>query len=154
MNIQIDTTNKTVTLLEDVDFQELTDFLNSIVPNEAWKIIANYAIRVPKIEDLSWKEGELWKVYQQRDFTNPLPNPYVIPNVPYTPRVPTYPHGTGDPILWCGEGTTQGIKIGEGGIGTTTTNIGNDLDVDKSSTIREDYANLMANSKTHKYVPK
>lgn len=153
MKIQIDTENKTITLLENVEAGEFATFLSTHGLYD-WTIIANYAIKVPTEDKSLWKELRDLPTREFKDFTNPLPNPYVNPILPYTPRVPLYPHGTGDPILWCGEGTTQGIKIGEGGIGTTTTNIGNDLDVDKSSTIREDYANLMANSKTHKYVPK
>lgn len=128
MRIQLDTENKTITLLEDVIFQELFDRMNEYgFQFYEWKIKGN-TFRVPTEDKSSF-----------RDFTN-LPNtqnPYMIPN---------YPPYTGDPILWCGKGTTQGINVGLGGMLTTTdtanidkTEIGNDYDID---------------NKTHKYAPK
>lgn len=134
MKIQLDTTNNTVTILEDVDLNELVYFLGNTTPRRDWKIIG-YSFRVPTEDKLLW-----------RDLTSPLSPPSTIPNNPHQVYC-------GDPILWCGEGTTQGVKIGLGGIGTTTNivndymkrnslylgrvdpideNCGNDLDIDKT----------------------
>lgn len=101
MKIQLDTTNNTVTILEDVDLNELVYFLGNTTPRRDWKIIG-YSFRVPTEDKLLW-----------RDLTSPLSPPSTIPNNPHQVYC-------GDPILWCGEGTTQGVKIGLGGMGTTT----------------------------------
>lgn len=161
MKIQLDTTNNTVTILEDVDLLELVYFLNNTTPKRDWKIKGN-TFRVPTEDKSSF-----------RDFTN-LPNtqnPYMNPN---------YPPYTGYPILWCGEGTTQGVKIGEGGMGTTTKgdyvkldgsyinleSLKQDHNVDEvkrhgiyyvttgTDPIDEKGNDYDIDSKTHKYVPK
>ena len=97
MKLQIDTTEKTIKIEEEINLGELTDKLEKLLPNGEWR---EYKLlqSVMKLESVFDKKWELPSV---RPFKQPYINPFkpiVQPDIPYTtqPNTPFYTTCQGD----------------------------------------------------------
>jgi hypothetical protein len=92
MKIQIDTTNKTITIEEDVNLHDFIEGINNLIPGGGWR---EYTLKITKITE--WKEPIV--IERDRD-VKPFTQPWTVPN--------QYPQPwTTVPNIWYGTTTTR-----------------------------------------------
>ena len=103
MKIQLDTTNKTITIEEDVNLHDFYEELNSLLPGGLWR---EFSLKISSI----------------RNWENPItitPNPTIGPNIwgptrnSFPPVTPTHPQ------IWYTTGTDN-ISLNDGIYNITT----------------------------------
>lgn len=72
MKLQLDTTNKEITIEESVNLHDLYETLNDLLPGGKWR---EFTLKVEKI--IEWKDPIN---IPTQPFTNPLPNTYPDPS--------------------------------------------------------------------------
>jgi len=83
MKIQLDTTNKTITIEEDINLNDFMEKINILLPGGEWR---EFTLKMTKITE--WRDPIV--VPNTAPTTTPtFPNPWETPN-PWTPNQPWY----------------------------------------------------------------
>lgn len=94
MKLQLNTTDKTITIEEKVNIGELVDTLKRLLPNDTW---LEFSIEVHIINNWS----------------NPIIFPIAQPYIPYNPF--PYTPTTQQPFIWCNTNdTTSAVSLNMG----------------------------------------